>query len=59
LSIGKVRDVSNDCSAVIFRVKQLTDPEEEDTIILENVDRYLSAKWRNIAIDFNLQILGK
>lgn len=39
---GKLTDVSDNPKAVIFKVKQLLDPGEEDTLILGKVGSYIS-----------------
>lgn len=39
---GKLTDVSDKRSDVIFKVQQLFDPGEEDTVILGKVGSYLS-----------------
>lgn len=46
MSTGKLTDVSDNRNAVNFKVKQLLDPGEEDTVILGKVGSYL---WTNVA----------
>jgi hypothetical protein len=42
VSTGKFTDVSDNHSAVIFKVEQLFDPGEKDTVILGKVGSCLS-----------------
>jgi len=47
MSTGKLRDVSDNRNAVNFKVKQLLDPGEEESVILGKVGSYLS---RNVVL---------